>query len=133
MADVPANYRLYTMETEPPRPRWPTLPLVTDFERLSEGPARLKGKIQATVPFEALLARRGYYVGRVRGLLAGARADAYDSPDDRGPNREFWMEMTLASDPSVRFVIARSDDAPMGGGTWLDGAYVFRTGRLERL
>jgi hypothetical protein len=79
------------------------------------------------------LARRGYYTGRVRGLLAGSRADAYDSPDDRGPNREFWIEMTLASDTRVRFVIARSDDAPMGGGAWLDGAYVFRSGRLERL
>ena len=79
------------------------------------------------------LRRRGYYDGHVTVKLAGGRVDAYDSPDDRGPNQEFWLEMTLARDPAVRFLVVRSDDAPLGRGRWLDGAYLYRDGMLERL
>jgi type II secretory pathway pseudopilin PulG len=88
-------------------------------------------------PFEPAtlepLCRRGYYQGSIGRYLRDGRIDAYDAPDDQGPNREFWMEMTLASDPGVRLVIARSDDAPSGGGIWLDGVFVVRDGALERL
>jgi hypothetical protein len=79
------------------------------------------------------LRRRGYYKGHVTTKLLRGRVDAYDSPDDRGPNQEFWIEMSLESDSGVRFLVARSDDAPLGGGHWRDGAFIYRNGSLERL
>ena len=77
------------------------------------------------------LVRRGYSRGGVMAMLLHDRPDSYESPDDRGPSSEFWIEMTLASDPSVRVLVVRSDDAPLGGGDWLDGVYVYRDGTLE--
>jgi hypothetical protein len=77
------------------------------------------------------LAKRGYYRGNLLVNLRDQRIDAYGSPDDRGPNREFWVEMSLKDDPTIRVVVARSDDAPLGGGKWLDGVFVFRDGVLE--
>lgn len=77
------------------------------------------------------LCKRGYYKGTITSHLYNARADAYDSPDDLGPNREFWVELSLKSDPSVRVLVARSDDAPLGGGSWRDGVFVYRGGLLE--
>lgn len=79
------------------------------------------------------LSRRGYYRGTLTAHLHRRRVDAYESPDDRGPNREFWLEMTLAADRSVRLLVAVSDDAPLGGGEWRDGVFLFRDGRLEPL
>lgn len=79
------------------------------------------------------LRRRGYYRGSIDYLLLDRKADGYDSPDDLGSNQEFWLEMTLAGDPRIRVLIARSDDSPLGGGQWRDGAYIVRKGRLERL
>jgi len=79
------------------------------------------------------LQRRGYYDGPLLARLLDERVDAYDSPDDRGRNQEFWLEMTLARDPAVRYVVARSDNAPLAGGKWLDGVYVRRGRRLEAL
>jgi len=79
------------------------------------------------------LRRRGYYRGTITARLLDTRVDAYDSPDDRGLNQEFWLEMTLQSEPSIRFLVVRSDDAPLGGGKWLDGVFVYRGGQLERL
>ena len=79
------------------------------------------------------LRRRGYYGGHLPNRLLQHRVDGYDSPDDRGLNQEFWLEMTLADDLSTRYVVARSDNAPLGGGKWLDGVYVSRRGRLEFL
>ena len=75
----------------------------------------------------------GYYDGAVTVRLKDKRVDAYGSPDDQGLNQEFWVEMTLATDPSIRFLIARSDDAPMSAGRWAEGAYIHRDGKLERL
>jgi type II secretory pathway pseudopilin PulG len=77
------------------------------------------------------LNRRGYYKGHLTRFLSSQRIDAYDSPDDQGNNREFWVEMTLKSDPSIRFLVARSDDAPLGGGVWRDGVFIYRSGDLE--
>lgn len=79
------------------------------------------------------LRRRGYYDGAIGGLVANGRIDACDAPDDQGPNREFWIEMTLATDPSVRILIAKSDDAPLGRGNWVDGAFIVRDGKMGRL
>ena len=72
----------------------------------------------------------GFYNGTMINLLQNERADSYDSPDDTGPNQEFWLEMTLQSDPSVRFVVADSNDAPLSGGAILDGVYVYIDGTL---
>jgi len=74
-----------------------------------------------------------YYDGRVTGRLLNSQADAYDSPDDQGNNQEFWLEFTLRYDPTIRFVIADSDDAPLGGGNYLDGTYIYRDGSLNRI
>ena len=77
------------------------------------------------------LSRRGYYKGGITQFLLNQRIDAYDSPDDKGNNREFWVEMTLKRDPSIRFLVAHSDDAPLGGGVWRDGVFIYRGGKLE--
>jgi hypothetical protein len=79
------------------------------------------------------LRERGYYDGRLSDRLADFRVDAYVARDGRGENDEYWLEMSLARDPSVRFLVARSDDAPLGGGSWRDGAFVWRDGILEPL
>jgi len=77
------------------------------------------------------LRRRGYYTGHINSVLLNGRVDAYQSPDDQGLNQEFWVEMTLKRDPSIRLLVARSDDAPLSGGVWLDGVFIYRDGRLE--
>ncbi len=77
--------------------------------------------------------RRGYYDGGILAQLRRGEADAYGSPDDRGIDQEFWLEMTLDSDPTIRILIARSDDAPMSGGRWCEGVFVFRDGDLVPL
>ena len=79
------------------------------------------------------MTKRGYYRGLLLKRMRGNRADAYDSPDDQGRNREFWIEMTLAQDPSIRILIAKSDDAPLSGGRWVEGAFIYRDGDLEPL
>lgn len=78
------------------------------------------------------LRRRGYYAGNVAAHLVAGRLDAYHAPAG-GERDEYWLEMTLAADPAVRFVVARSDDAPLGGGRWLDGVYVYDDGKLSPL
>ena len=72
----------------------------------------------------------GYYKGSITPKLSNNRADAYDSPDDQGSNQEFWLEMTLKAEPSVRFLVVDSDNAPLSGGTYLDGIYVYLNGVL---
>ncbi len=79
--------------------------------------------------FDPLVAL-GYYRGGLFDKLLNNRADAYDSPDDQGPNREFWLEMTLRKDPTVRFLVVDSDNAPLSGGTYMDGIYMYRNGVL---
>jgi len=79
--------------------------------------------------FEPLVAL-GYYDGSILSQLANGQADGYDSPDDQRNNREFWVEMTLEADPSVRFLVADSDNAPLGGGTYRNGIYLYRDGAL---
>ena len=75
----------------------------------------------------------GYYRGSVTHKLVAGRADGYDSPDDKGNNQEFWLEMTLVIDPSIRFVVAESNDAPLSNGVELGGIYMYRNGELEPL
>jgi len=82
--------------------------------------------------FEPLVSE-GYYDGHVLGKLLDQAADGYDSPDDRGVNQEFWLEMTLEVDPSVRFLVVDSDDAPLSSGVYRDGIYMYRDGVLTPL
>lgn len=79
------------------------------------------------------LKRRGYYEGAVSKRLAAGAIDAYVVTAGDGQPREFWLEMSLARDPSVRFLVSRSDDAPLGGGAWRDGAFIHRDGELKAL
>lgn len=82
--------------------------------------------------FEPLVSMQ-YYDGRIATRLLHDRCDAYGSPDDNGLNQEFWLEFSLAYDPTVRFLIADSDNSPLGGGAYYDGLYLFRDGALVRL
>ena len=63
----------------------------------------------------------------------GDTCDDYDSPDDQGMNQEFWLEMTLKYNPSIRFLVAESDNAPLGGGDYYDGIYMYKDGVLTPL
>ena len=80
--------------------------------------------------FEPLVSL-GYYRGGLQSKLLNGRADAYDSPDDQGDNREFWLEMTLQKDPTVRFLVVDSDNAPLSGGNYMDGIFLYRNGVLK--
>lgn len=81
------------------------------------------------VSFEPLR-REGYYRGRVVEKLEGGSADAYDSPDKAGDNAEYWIEMTLKIDNSIRFLVANSDEAPLAGGRMMDGIFMYKNGVL---
>lgn len=82
--------------------------------------------------FEPLVTM-GYYDGRLSSRLVNERADAYDSPDDSGVNQEFWLEVTLAYDNTVRFLISDSDNAPLADGQYMDGIFLYRGGALTPL
>ncbi|MDQ7006625.1 MAG: type II secretion system protein [Acidobacteriota bacterium] len=79
------------------------------------------------------LRRNRYYVGNLGARLLGEQADAYGSPDDQGQNQEFWLEMTLSKDQSIRFLICDSDNAPLSGGTYLDGVFAYENGVQKNL
>lgn len=79
------------------------------------------------------LRSRGYYRGDVTPRLVNDRATAFDSPNDMGSNQEFWLQLTPKADPSVSIIVANSDNAPMAGGQWLDGVYLFQDGTLTPL
>lgn len=72
----------------------------------------------------------GFYQGNMLDRLVNNRADAYDSPDDQGPNQEFWVQMSLKLDPKYQVMIGSSDNAPLAPGTWLEGVFVFENGTL---
>ena len=82
--------------------------------------------------FEPLVSL-GYYDGRVLSRLQNLQADGYDSPDDMGTNQEFWLEFSLGNDPTIRFLISDSDDAPLAGGVYSDGIFLYRNGVLTPL
>jgi len=79
--------------------------------------------------FEPLVSLR-YYRGAITSHLLNQQADGFDSPDDQGNNMEFWLELTLAADPTVRFLVADSDNAPLGGGVYRNGVFSYRNGVL---
>ena len=82
--------------------------------------------------FEPLVAE-GYYDGRILGKLEGGTVDGYDSPDDEGINQEFWLEYSMDFEPTVRFLVVDSDNAPLSGGDYMDGIYLYRNGVLHTL
>jgi prepilin-type N-terminal cleavage/methylation domain-containing protein len=71
------------------------------------------------------LSSGGYYQGAVSQRLVADQPDAYGAPD---ASQEFWLEMTLEIDPTKRFLVADSDDAPLGGGKRYDGVHAFDNG-----
>ena len=81
------------------------------------------------VTFEPLRTMIGYQ-GSINARLLNGQADAYDSPDDQGPNQEWWVQMTLLIDPSFQVVIAVSDNVPLLPGVWMQGVYTFEDGVL---
>jgi prepilin-type N-terminal cleavage/methylation domain-containing protein len=66
------------------------------------------------------------------------KAEAYDSPDDTlGTNQEFYLVLAWAKDPSIKYVIAQSDDVFYGDGStkvdngnWVDGIYATKGGEI---
>jgi prepilin-type N-terminal cleavage/methylation domain-containing protein len=72
----------------------------------------------------------GYYRGDLASKLVGNRADSYDSPDDTGSNREFWLLMTPEGVPGVQVVVGHTKAAPFAGGEWIDGVYIIQNGVL---
>jgi prepilin-type N-terminal cleavage/methylation domain-containing protein len=80
-----------------------------------------------TATFEPLVGM-GYYSGRVMSRLLNEEADGYLGSQD-----EFWLEMTLKVDPSVRFLISDSQNSPLGGGAFLDGVYLYVDGELREI
>ena len=79
------------------------------------------------VTFEPLRTMVGYQ-GSINSRLVNGQADAYDSPDDQGPNQEWWVQMTLLIEPSFQVVIAVSDNVPLNPGVWMQGVYTFENG-----
>ena len=79
------------------------------------------------------LVDEGYYDAQIVVKLEGGQADAFDSPDDEGINQEFWLELTLDYDPSVRFLVADSNNAPLSAGAYMDGIYLYKNGVLKTL
>ena len=70
----------------------------------------------------------GYYEGAVGQRLVNRQPDAYGAPD---ASQEFYLEMTLKIDTTKRFLVADSDDSPLGGGASkaYDGVYAFDNGQ----
>jgi prepilin-type N-terminal cleavage/methylation domain-containing protein len=81
------------------------------------------------VTFEPLRSQVGYQ-GSINSRLLNGQADSYESPDDQGPNQEWWVQMTLAIDPAFQVVIAVSDNVPLLPGVWMQGVYTFENGTL---
>lgn len=79
------------------------------------------------------LSNSGYYDGGLVQRLEGDTADAYDSPNDMGANQEFWLEMSLDIDPTIRVLVADSNDAPLASGQWMDGVYLYQEGVLQKM
>ena len=79
------------------------------------------------------LRKLGFFRGDINRRLLDGRADDYGSPDDLGTNQEFWLEMTLHSDPRFRILVADSDDAPISGGEPLAGVFLFENGVMTSI
>lgn len=70
----------------------------------------------------------GYYTRPGGSRLVDGQADGYF-----GDSQEFWLEMTLRTTPAIRFLIADSDDAPLSGGVYRDGVFLYLDGVLSEI
>jgi len=71
------------------------------------------------------LSSMGYYTRPGQSRLKNLSADGYFGDAD-----EFWLEMTLRTNYSIRFLVANSAAAPMSGGTYQDGVFLYLDGVL---
>ncbi len=72
-----------------------------------------------------------------RDKLDGRQAEKFDSPDDTlGMNQEFYIILPWYKDPTIKFVVASSDDVayedgtPVAGGNWIDGVFITKGGSI---
>lgn len=100
------------------------------FDLNSFGPLTLSNYMGG-IPFDT-------DIERFRDNLVGRKAEKFDSPDDTlGDNQEFYIVLPWAKDPSIKFVVASSDNVLYGddttlvdGGNWLDGVYITKNGEI---
>lgn len=78
-------------------------------------------------------------VQTLKDKLSGGQAEEFDSPDDMGTNQEFYVILPWIKDPTIKFVVASSDnvrydkDNPttvVDGGNWLDGVFMTQGGNI---
>lgn len=78
-----------------------------------------------------------YYDGDTRDRLLGGTYDDYGGPGNgTDSGDEFWLEFTLEIDPSLRMLIASTDESGWGGGGadgWMEGIFLFRDGQIRPL
>ena len=76
----------------------------------------------------------GINVPRLMGRFAGGQAEIYDSPD--ADDQTFFLVFPWLSDPSLKLIIAQSDNVTYGDGTpvdfgnWIDGVYFSKGGNV---
>ena len=79
---------------------------------------------------------RDGYLRTGSGLVAklqGQQLSAYDSPDQPTTNHDFYALMVNARDPSIKVLVADTDQYPAANGTILYGIYIVTPdGTLER-
>ena len=80
------------------------------------------------------LADRGYIAGpeSILAQLKDRRVTAYDTsgPDGSGG---FWLLLIDADSPELQILAASTDDFPLAPGQWLEGIYLLRGEKLEKL
>ena len=82
----------------------------------------------------APLADRGYLAG-TDGILAqlkDGRVTAYDTSGPEGTGG-FWLLLIDADSPELQILAASTDNFPLSPGHWLEGIYLLRGDRLEKL
>ncbi len=82
------------------------------------------------------LVSRGYLLAPapILGHLAGNRVTVYDAPGaEPGAGRGFWLVLTDGAIPGLQVVVASTDAFPLAPGTWVEGIYLLRGDRLERI
>ena len=99
------------------------------FDKQTFKPLTVSG-LMGGVPFDISI--EGFW-----DRLSGREAEKFDSPDDTlGSNQEFYVVLPWAKDPTIKFVVAASDNVvyadgtSVDGGNWIDGVYITRGGTI---
>ncbi len=82
------------------------------------------------------LVARGYLLSPapILGHLAKGRVTVYDAPGaEPGAGRGFWLVLTDAGRPGLQVLVASTDAFPLAPGDWIEGIYLLRGDRLERI